>query len=333
MKKRLSIALSCFVLLSYLPVNAATRRITPANKFRYMTKKASYYNKSTSTYYRSIWTNARKAWNGSKTFKWSTTKNKKSRSFTTSVNRNSGIWTNATGMTYNGLAVNRQGVQTGAGMYLNRTVLTKYHYTKKQRTNVAIHEMGHALGLAHNDGGSVSAMNLANRTYALRNCDIRGAKQIYASAATTTKTLATAAQSTLTVDHLKDYDNGITGVEQLKKSAPIIVEGHITKSVNHHKAPKNYYTTQTLAIDKAFKGNVGATLTFTQGGTTHMAVTASEILPQHQTIIVMLAKNTHGTYYVINDGQGMFVDTYTNNGNELFDHVSDHAIYTEAMLH
>ena len=64
-----------------------------------------------------------------------------------------------------------------------------------------------------------------------------------------------------------------------------------------------------------------------------MAVTVSEILPQHQTIIVMLAKNTHGTYYVINDGQGMFVDTHTSNGHELFDHVSDHAIYTENMLH
>lgn len=333
MKKRLSLALGCLVLLGCLPASAATKRTTPANKFRYRTNKASYYNKSTSSYYRAVWTSARKAWNGSKTFKWSTTKNKKSRSFTTSVNRNTGVWTNATGMAYNGLAINSQGIQTGAGMYLNRTVLKKYKYTKKQRVNVAIHEMGHALGLAHNNGGSVSAMNPANRVYALRSCDLRGTKRVYATAATTTKALATAAQPSLTVDHLKDYDNGISGINQLKKTAPVIVEGHITKSVGHHKAPKNYYTTQTLAVDNTFKGKVGSTLTFTQGGTTQMAVTASEILPQHQTIIVMLAKNTHGTYYVINDGQGMFVDTHTSNGHELFDHVSDHAIYNENMLH
>ena len=64
-----------------------------------------------------------------------------------------------------------------------------------------------------------------------------------------------------------------------------------------------------------------------------MAVTDSEVLHQGEEVVVMLAKNGAGNYYVINDGQGMFVDTHTSNSHELFEHVSDHNIYTEDMLH
>lgn len=333
MQKSIIVATLGLTLFGGISASAATKNPTPANKYRYAAKKASYYNKSTSTYYRSIWTNARKAWNKTKAFKWSATKNKKSRSFTTSVAKNSGIWTNATGMAYNGMSFDKKGNQTGAAMYLNRTILKKYSYTKKQRTNVAIHEMGHALGLAHNNRGSLSVMNPANRTYVIRAVDTRGAKKVYSTPASTKSTLAAAAKPQLTVDHLKDYSNGITGVEHLKQDATTIVEGTITRSVGHHQAPKNYYTTQTLTITDHFKGSHPRSLTFTQGGTTHMAVTDSQVLRQGETVIVMLAKNPQGNYYVINDGQGMFIDTHTSNGHELFEHVSDHVIYTEDMLH
>ncbi|MFD1456372.1 matrixin family metalloprotease [Levilactobacillus lanxiensis] len=333
MQKSVILLTTCLALLGGVSARAATKNPTPANKYRYAAKKASYYNKSTSAYYRSIWTAARKSWNNSKAFKWSTTKNKKSRTFTTSVAKNSGIWTNATGMAYNGMSYDKTGHQTGAAMYLNRTVLKKYKYNKKQRTNVAIHEMGHALGLSHNQSGSISVMNPANRVHPLRNVDIRGAKKVYTTPLSTKKVLASSAKPTLTVDHLKDYSNGIYGVEAIRKDAGTIVEGTITKSVAHHKAPKNYYTTQTLKINEHFKGLSGKSVTFTQGGTTKMAVTDSEVLHQGEEVVVMLAKNAAGNYYVINDGQGMFVDTHTSNGHELFEHVSDHTIYTEDMLH
>ncbi|WP_125583382.1 matrixin family metalloprotease [Levilactobacillus cerevisiae] len=333
MQKSVMFVTTCLALLMGVSARAATKNPTPANKYRYAAKKAAYYNKSTSAYYRSIWTSARNAWNKSKSFKWSPTKNRKSRTFTTSVSRTTGIWTNATGMAYNGMSFDQNGRQTGAAMYLNRAILKKYKYNKKQRTNVAIHEMGHALGLGHNSAGSVSVMNPANRDYALRNVDIKGAQKIYRTTTNTKSTLAAAAQPTLTVDHLKDYSNGIYGVEALRKDAGTIVEGTITKSVGHHKAPKNYYTTQTLRVIEHFKGLSGKTVTFTQGGTTAMAVTDSKVLHHGEDVVVMLAKNAQGNDYIINDGQGMFIDTHTSNGHELFEHVSDHKIYTEDMLH
>lgn len=333
MQKSLLLLTGCLALLGGVSAQAATKNPTPANKYRYAAKKAAYYNKSTSTYYRSIWTTARKTWNASKAFTWSTTTNKKSRSFTTTVAKNTGIWTNATGMAYNGMSFDQNGNQTGAAMYLNRSVLKKFRYTKKQRTNVAIHEMGHALGLKHNNKGSVSVMNPSNRVHGLRNVDIRGAKKVYATPASTSKALASAAKPSLTVDHLKDYSNNITGVEQLVHDAGTIVEGTITKSVPHHRAPKNYYTTQTIRIADKFKGQTGQTLTFTQGGTPAMAVTDSVVLYPGETVVVMLGRHANGQYYAINDGQGLFLDTHTNNGHELFEHVSDHVLYTEEMLH
>lgn len=333
MKKTITLFTCCLVLLSGVSAGAATKSPTPVNKYRYAKKKASYYTKSTSKYYRTIWNDSRKAWNKSKVFKWSTTKNKKSRSYATTVSRTTGVWTNATGMAYNGKGFDSKGNQTGAGMYLNRAILKKYQYNKKQRTNVAIHEMGHALGLSHNNAGSVSVMNPANRRYALRNCDIKGAKKVYSTPAATRATLAAAAKPTLTVDHIHDYSNNIYGVEKIKHDAGTIVEGTIIKSVAHHTAPQNYYTTQTIKVSEHFKGAKNQTLTFTQGGTTKMAVADSEVLHPGEDVVVMLAKNPNGQYYVINDGQGMFIDTHTSNGNELFEHVSDHGIYTEGMLH
>lgn len=334
MRKSVVLFASYLALLTSLPAAAATKNPTPISKYRYVSKKASYYNKSTSAYYRSIWTAARKAWNKSKAFKWSTTKNKKSRTFTTTVSKASGIWINATGMAYNGMSFDKAGHQTGSAMYLNRSVLKKYKYNKKQRTNVAIHEMGHALGLSHNAKGSVSVMNPANRVQPLRNVDIRGVKKAYSTPVTPRKALASAAKPSLSVDHIKDYSNSIYGVEGLVHDAGTIVEGTITKSVGHHKAPKNYYTTQTLKVSDKFKGAAaGTTVTFTQGGTTQMAVTDSEVLHPGEDVLVMLGKSAAGNYYVINDGQGMFLDTHTSNGHELFEHVSDHTIYTEDMLH
>lgn len=333
MKYHLLGILSCLVLLGSVPAAAATKNPTPTTKYRYATKKASTYTKSTSKYYRSIWSKARTAWNKKKVFKRSTTKNKQSRSYVTTVSKKTGIWTNATGMAYNGKSFDKQGNQTGAGMYLNRTVLKKYKYNKAQRINVAIHELGHGMGLGHNTAKSVSVMGPTNRKYTIRNCDVRGVKKAYSTPAKTRATLASSAKPELEVDHIKDYSNGITGIQNIKRTASVIVEGEIIKSVSHHKAPKNYYTTQTMRIDHHFKGKTGKTVTFTQGGTKNMAVAESEILPKNEEIVVMLAKNVNGNYYVINDGQGMFVDTHKNNGHELFEHVSDHNIYTEDMLH
>lgn len=66
---------------------------------------------------------------------------------------------------------------------LNRAVLTAYGYSKSERVNVAEHELGHALGLAHNEPDSISVMNPANRSYSIQDCDVRGMNAIYSTPA------------------------------------------------------------------------------------------------------------------------------------------------------
>lgn len=319
------------VLGGSIPANAATKSTTPATKYRYATNRAPYYMKSTSTYYRSVWSSARTAWTKSKAFTWTQKKSAATKSYTTSVSKTSGIWASATGIAYVGKSFDQNGAQTGAGMYLNRAILNKYKYTKKQRINVATHEMGHALGLNHNAVGSVSVMNPTNRRHTIAACDTRGVKAVYKTPLTAKLTTMTAAaKPEMVVDHNTDY-NGQSGLTALKKAAPVIVEGEVVKSVSHHKAPKNYYTTQTLTVDHAFKGKIGKTITFTQAGTTSMAVADSEILHKGEEVLVMLAKDPTGNYYAINDGQGLFIET--DHATHLFEHVSDHAMYKESALH
>ena len=62
---------------------------------------------------------------------------------------------------------------------LNKDTLKKEHYTKKERINVAEHELGHALGLNHNLKNSKSVMNPANRCYSIKKTDIKGMNKIY----------------------------------------------------------------------------------------------------------------------------------------------------------
>lgn len=155
-----------------------TKDPTPMNGWRYVNKKANYQVKSTSDKYKNIWAKATKEWtdNG---FKW--TEKSSSKTTLSSYEDDS-----KSGIGVAGYCTTKYRVWDGHikknKVMLNRAVFKKYDYTDSEIVNVAEHELGHALGLAHNDAGSISLMNPANRYYGIQGCDIRGMEKRYSTA-------------------------------------------------------------------------------------------------------------------------------------------------------
>lgn len=164
-------------MLSLNEVSAATKSVTPMNPWRYVNKTANYQVNSTLDEYKDIWSKAANKW-CDKGFKW--VKANKSK---TSVSTYSDA--SEAGLKIAGKCTTTYRIKDGYiiknKVLLNRAALDKYDYTKSQRICVAEHELGHALGLAHNNQGSESVMNPANRIYGIKDCDVRGMEKRYST--------------------------------------------------------------------------------------------------------------------------------------------------------
>ncbi len=159
-------------------VSASTDSTTPIEPWRYGKKTANYHDNSTSSYYKTVWNNATSKWR-TDGFNW-TKVSAKSKTVVTSYSDSSKTGLNTTGVTHT--QYNASGFIVSNKVTINRAAFKKYNYSQAQRTYVAEHELGHALGLAHNKIGSKSVMNPANRYYTIEKCDINGMNKRYSIA-------------------------------------------------------------------------------------------------------------------------------------------------------
>lgn len=333
-------------LLSAGTAKAATTPQLVANDgygVRYEHNRASFYNKSASEGYANVWRNARDNWNNTGAFKWTETTNENSRTFTSSVSMNTGEWANATGMTFSRVIIdaNNPAWQTGAKIYLNRYNLDLYDYTTAEKVNVATHEMGHGIGLAHNATNNKSVMWYASRDQQIVADDINGVKAIYGSSRNTETNNGDNSiinsKPTMNIDYVNNYE-GNQGLSLLKKDATKIVVGTIKSSVSHsinNASGENYYTMQNMDVSKTIKGNAVNRISFTQSGNNKVNVQNSKLLKTGDHVMVALTKDGEGNWVVLNDGQGIFIansNVRNDKSVQSFQRVSDGQIATESML-
>lgn len=176
-KKILSVSMITIMMCS-VTAYGSTKAITPMKGWRYAKKTANYQVNSTSKKYKNIWSKSTKKWIDSG-FKW--TKKSSSKTTVSSYEDDS-----KSGLKIAGYCNTQYRASDGHiiknKIMLNRAAFKKYDYTEAQIINVAEHELGHALGLAHNNQGSVSVMNPANRYYSIQKCDIKGMTKRYSTA-------------------------------------------------------------------------------------------------------------------------------------------------------
>jgi len=154
--------------------------LTPAAK-RWQSATITYKIAGGSSYYHSVWQSAVKSWNRSGVIHLVATSGKAD---ITLADKNSTLGKNSTtvGITYSSYyhdkTMNDLKVMANAKAYVFKNVANRYHYSKAERTNVAVHELGHALGLEHNVGKN-SVMYYATRNQMVSKSDVNGLKASY----------------------------------------------------------------------------------------------------------------------------------------------------------
>lgn len=142
----------------------------------------TYKTDTDSSYYKSVWANAVKRWNKVGVVKLEAAKSGEKADITLtsseSLSTKGGKLAGYTNYSYLKKGSDDNQI-VSAKSTLNRSLLTKYGYTKTQRTNVATHEIGHAIGLSHSTS-KASVMYASDRYASIDHQDKVGLQDAYA---------------------------------------------------------------------------------------------------------------------------------------------------------
>ena len=280
-----------------VPLNAgaATLSTTPNHTWRYSKRSAWYQDRSKSKYYRQIWNRANAIWSR-KGFNWKRT-TKKVKTTVTTVASSNQYWV---GLTWtrnpSGHYITRNKIE------LNRTLLSKMRYTKSQRVNVAKHEFGHALGLAHNTASSISVMNPANRYHSVRGCGIAGMKRLYKKKYVSGGITRYSLTSLLKPNAVSfDYPDELTeNPQRIRQTAPLIIKAWV-QEVND---AGGYFSWVKLSNVKTVKGKYQSKLKLKVAGNSTTIASGEPLKPGEQVELGLTKANQH--YELVANEYGIF---------------------------
>lgn len=148
-----------------------------SNSARWNKNTATVYLEASNRSFRNAYLEALKNWNRTGAFNFDLTDDKNKAQIILKQQRDPN--TSAAGVT--NTTINQlTGRLITADVYLNSYYLLdlRYGYSQKRITNTAEHELGHAIGLAHDDD-KVSVMRSAGSYYSIQQSDIDAVKTLY----------------------------------------------------------------------------------------------------------------------------------------------------------
>lgn len=140
--------------------------MTPFSSYRYEVPSATIQLDDSKT--KTLWKTAINKWNGTHAFTFKIVKSN-GQVHADSFSSMSKTFSTTTGITYSKICGSQL---LSAHVRLNNATLTKYKYSSSQRTNVAEHELGHAMGLLHNPNEK-SVMYYKNRYVSVQPVDVQ----------------------------------------------------------------------------------------------------------------------------------------------------------------
>lgn len=151
--------------------SAMAAGVTPSGPERFASNHATYVITTKSSYYRKIWQSAVAAWDKTGAFHFVTGSSRTAQiHLTTATKKQAAALGEDVGLTdYSAHA----DYLTKVTSTLNPTLLTEYGYAKSDILHVAEHELGHAMGLAHNPSKK-SVMYYRNRAEGIQKVDVEG---------------------------------------------------------------------------------------------------------------------------------------------------------------
>ncbi|WP_283679824.1 M57 family metalloprotease [Lentilactobacillus sp. Marseille-Q4993] len=164
-----------FTTMTLTPLHAlVTPSVTPGFA-RFPEPTASININSNSDAYKKVWKTAINDWNRTETFKFQLTNSMEADVI---AGTSSSYGNNYSGMTYSKFT--SLGSIQHVDAYINPKAFKIYSYSTKEKVIVAQHELGHALGLSHNQARK-SVMYKANRNVIIQDVDIKGVHVLYSS--------------------------------------------------------------------------------------------------------------------------------------------------------
>lgn len=312
-KKLLSTAMSMFLVFALMGTAQAA---TPENPWKFSSSIIQFYNDGSNTFYKGIWNTGASRWSGTGSVTMGTGTKYDFRAGNQKVSpTKDNDWDGICYTTYS------NGIASKTRAWVNEYYTTQSRYSPSITEGVATHELGHALGLAHNDS-EPSVMksftfwsdgSLARTNTSPTSADKDTVKKKYGTIA-----LSQANPSTPVVHIDASWAYGYRDYTALANAVDAIVEGQVVQENGVRKsgsgAPETYRTESEFQISEVIKGNASlrnSTINVLQmGGRDREAIVVSDDttpLKQGDQSILFLKQNEDGTYRVVNEDTSIFM--------------------------